>query len=249
MSLPDRFAVIADIHGNADALRAVLRDIDAQEIGTVLHLGDVFSGPLAAAETWDLLRSRAFPTVRGNHDRHLIEQRRDEMMPSDRTAFDDLPPEALGWLRGLPMVLELGEAFLCHATPGDDQIYWLEDVNTQGQVLSAPRATVSARLGGVTQTLILCAHTHLPRIVRLGAQLIVNPGSVGCPAYDDLHPVPHVVQTGTPDACYAVLTRAGTTWQVTHRHVPYDSTHMVALARARGREDWATALATGWLGG
>ena len=49
--VPTRFAVIADIHGNADALSAVLADIDRRGIGTVVNLGDHFSGPLAAAET------------------------------------------------------------------------------------------------------------------------------------------------------------------------------------------------------
>ncbi|APZ51603.1 metallophosphoesterase family protein [Salipiger abyssi] len=247
MTLPDRFAVLADIHGNADALRAVLQDIDAQGIGTVLNLGDMFSGPLAAGETWALLHDRAFPTVRGNHDRYLIEQRPEEMQPSDRAAHDDLPPEALDWLRNLPVRLELDEALLCHATPRDDQTYWLEDVSAEGHVHPATHASVAERLGAVTQPLILCAHTHLPRIARHGDQLIVNPGSVGCPGYADTHPVPHVMQTGTPDACYALLTRAGARWQVTHRHVPYDSTRMAALARARGREDWAEAVAMGWL--
>jgi hypothetical protein len=52
--------------------------------------------------------------------------------------------------------------------------------------------------------LILCGHTHLPRVVRLGdRRLVVNAGSVGCPGYDGVKPVYHKVQTGTPDACYA----------------------------------------------
>ncbi|MBY6004335.1 metallophosphatase family protein [Salipiger bermudensis] len=249
MTLPNRFAAIADIHGNADALRAVLTDIDALGIGTVVNLGDVFSGPLAAAETWEILQDRAFPTVRGNHDRHLIDHPREELMASDRVARDELPEKAMGWLRSLPMVLELGDAFLCHATPGNDHTYWLDEVSPQGLVHPAPHATIAARLGGVTRPLILCAHTHLPRALRLNGQLIVNPGSVGCPGYDDIHPVPHVVETGTPDACYAVLTRVGEDWQVSHRHVPYDSRRMAALARARGRDEWASALETGWLSG
>ena len=247
MTLPNRFAAIADIHGNADALRAVLADIDRLGISTVINLGDVFSGPLAASETWEILHRRAFPTVRGNHDRHLIEHLPHELMASDRVARDELPERAMGWLRSLPMVLELGNAFLCHATPGSDQVYWLDEVSPEGIVHPAPQATVATRLGGVTRPLILCAHTHLPRAVRLNGQLIVNPGSVGCPGYDDIHPVPHVVETGTPDACYAVLTREGESWQVSHRHVPYDSRRMAALARARGRDEWARALETGWL--
>lgn len=40
------FAVISDIHGNSDALAAVLADIDALQIETIINLGDHLSGPL-----------------------------------------------------------------------------------------------------------------------------------------------------------------------------------------------------------
>ena len=58
---------------------------------------------------------------------------------------------------------------------------------------------------GITQSLILCAHTHLARAVRLrDGRLMVNPGSVGWPGYRDTHPFPHVIEAGTPDARYAI---------------------------------------------
>ena len=50
----ERFAVISDIHGNSDALAAVLADIDALQIETIINLGDHLSGPLAARETADM---------------------------------------------------------------------------------------------------------------------------------------------------------------------------------------------------
>ena len=58
---PDRFVLIADIHGNADALAAVLADIDAREgAGAgIVNLGDHLSGPLDPAGTAALLRGRA----------------------------------------------------------------------------------------------------------------------------------------------------------------------------------------------
>ncbi len=52
-----RFAVIADVHSNSDALAAVLRDIANQGIGSIVNLGDHLSGPMAARETADLLLS------------------------------------------------------------------------------------------------------------------------------------------------------------------------------------------------
>lgn len=248
-SLPARFAAIADIHGNADALRAVLEDIAAQGVSQIVNLGDVFSGPLAADGVWDLLRHQEIPTVRGNHDRYLITRTPEAMHRTDRVAYDALPPEALEWLRSLPETLSLGEVFLCHATPRSDSLYWLEDVSPDGFVHPATLAQVCDRMGDVTAPLVLCGHTHLPRVVRLGGQLIVNPGSVGCPAYSDSLPHRHVVETRTPDACYALLERVAGHWGVTHRHVPYDSSRMSAAACAQGREDWAHAVSTGWMPG
>jgi hypothetical protein len=55
------------------------------------------------------------------------------------------------------------------------------------------------------------------------------------------------MQTGTPDASYAIIERRDHRWQVTFRQVPYDHDAMAELARANGQPDWASALATGWV--
>ncbi len=64
-----RVAVISDIHGNLRALEAVLADIKTRSADATVNLGDCVAGPLWPQETFDLLASLAFPTVRGNHDR------------------------------------------------------------------------------------------------------------------------------------------------------------------------------------
>lgn len=85
-----------------------------------------------------------------------------------------------------------------------------------------------------------------PRIARLDdGGLLVNPGSVGCPGYDDTVPVPHVMESGTPDAMYAVVERRASMWRASLHAVPYEASAMVELARAGGRPEWAGALATG----
>ncbi len=82
--------------------------------------------------------------------------------------------------------------------------------------------------------------------MRLGdGRMIVNPGSVGSPGYRDVHPFPHVMEAGTPDARYAILELADGTWQATFRQVPYDHAAMAALARRNGQPELASALATG----
>jgi diadenosine tetraphosphatase ApaH/serine/threonine PP2A family protein phosphatase len=108
---------------------------------------------------------------------------------------------------------------------------------------------IEEKAKGIAQSLILCAHTHLARAVQLrDGRLIVNPGSVGSPGYRDIHPFPHVIEAGTPDARYAILELANGHWLVTFRHVPYDHDTMAALARQNGQAELASALATGWIG-
>ncbi len=87
-----RLAVIADIHGNDLALQAVLSDIARQGIDDIVNLGDCFSGPLEPGKVAARLTSLNIPTVRGNHDRYLIEQSPDAMWPSDRIAHGEMLP-------------------------------------------------------------------------------------------------------------------------------------------------------------
>lgn len=243
-----RFAILADIHGNALALKAVLQDMDTLGLSMAVNLGDFFSGPLDAAETAHLLMDRNFPSIRGNHDRYLIEQEPSDMRPSDVVAFHQLDKTHLEWIAGLPETLTLfDDVFLCHGTPKSDSTYWLERVNDDGTVRSATLQEIQAEAGGVEASLMLCAHTHIPRCIRLpDGRTIVNPGSVGCPAYDDDDPVYHHMQTGTPNASYAVVEARHIGWNIMFRSVPYRSDKASELATKNGRPDWARSLASGW---
>ncbi|MCQ4161034.1 metallophosphatase family protein [Roseomonas sp. GC11] len=240
--------MIADVHGNSDALAAVLADIDAQGITAIVALGDHVSGPMAPAESAALLMARPLLAIRGNHDRWVTDQAPEAMYPSDRIAREQLSPEQLGWLRALPPTASIGgEIFLCHGTPGSDLTYWMESVLPDGRVLRRAREEIEAEAAGLPHGLLLCAHSHRPRALRLsGGRLLLNPGSVGCPAYEDDSP-PHLMEAGLPDACYAVLEREGAQWRASFRFLPYDTTRMVALARAAGREGWVNAVGTGWM--
>ena len=93
-----------------------------------------------------------------------------------------------------------------------------------------------------------CGHSHVARSVRSArGQLIVNPGSVGQPAYRDTYPYPHAIESGSPDARYAIAERRGGVWQACLISVPYPHQAMAALARSRARPDWAAALASGYV--
>ena len=243
-----RIAAIGDIHGNSAALKAVLRDIDRCEVDRIVNVGDHFSGPLDARGTADLLLSRDIINIRGNHDRWLIEQKRSEMSPSDRAADCQLEKVHRDWLSSLPPTARLDDVFLCHGIPSSDLIYWMESVKSDGSVCMATQDQIEQHAVGIDSSVIVCGHTHLPRLVRLlDGRLLINPGSVGCPGYDDVSPVPHVMQSGTPDALYAILEKIDDQWSVNLRSVPYDSSKMVSLAVAAGRAEWASSLATGWV--
>ena len=244
-----RFAAIADVHGNYLALEAVIADIRALGIEEIVNLGDMASGPLDARRTMDALMTLDAVHVLGNHDRYLIDRPPEKMGSWDRPAHAQLDARHLDWLRAVPPTRVFRDrVFLCHATPGSDEVYWLETVLPDGTVRMASLEAIEDAAHAVTQSLILCGHSHLARAVRLrDGRLIVNPGSVGSPGYRDTHPFPHVVEAGTPDARYAILEFKAGGWHVTFRHVPYDQAAMAALARQNNQPELASALATGWI--
>jgi putative phosphoesterase len=217
-----RLAVVSDIHGNLPALEAVLAEISRERVDRVMNLGDIVSGPLWPQETATLLRTLAWPTVRGNHERQLL------TLPAERLSPTD--------------------------APSDDLQYFLESVtpdlghNGSPGVRAASAAEVAERLGAVTAPLVLCGHTHVPRVVQCGDTLVVNPGSVGLPAFDDDQPHAHLMETGSPHARWALLEHTPAGWQVQQRLTSYDCQAAAQKAEAAGRGDWADALRTGRVG-
>lgn len=245
-----RLAVIADCHGNLDALKAILAEVDRLGVERILNLGDHASGPLDAGATLDLIQSRSdIVSIQGNHDRYLLGEPGD-MGPSDAVARSELGQDHLDWLASLPATLALEDLFLCHGTPKADDRYWLEEVSAEGHVLRRNLAEIETEAAGIQAQVMLCGHSHLPAIVQIsGGRLVVNPGSVGLPAYNDVRPVPHVIESTDAAARFALLERRDQRWTASLRRVAYDPSRMAALARKRGRPDWAHALETGWFGG
>ena len=235
------FALTADIHGNAWALRAVLEDIDRRGVEVIYDLGDSLCGPLAPAETADLLIERGIPSIRGNDDSALLETNDAALSASARFAIPRLAPRHLGWLRALPPTRRIVDMMLCHATPHSELDYLLEEVQPGAVELREP-ASIRALLGVVDVRLIACGHTHLPRLVRIAEHVtIVNPGSVGLPAYEADAPYLHAMQAGSPHARYAIVTGS----RIEHIAVEYDHHAASACAARNDRPDWARWLRTG----
>lgn len=242
-----RIAVIADVHGNVRALEAVLRDLKGRGADKTVHLGDCVSGPLEAAATMDILMGLDWLTVRGNHDRWVVSDDPKQMGRSDVAAREQLTAPHVAWLRALPATLTIGETFLCHGTPTDDTKYLTEAIVPQGGAVLRSDADMVEDLGECRAPLILCAHTHIPRLVRLrDGRTIFNPGSVGTPAYSDAEPFPHHMEVGSPHARYGIAEQMHEGWRFEHHMVAYDWDAAAAVAMQAGRPEWAHAIATGF---
>ena len=244
-----RIAAVSDIHGNLFALDAVLADIERRGVDLTVNLGDIVSGPLLPRETAERLMALGLPTIRGNHERQVLTMDPARMGLSDRHAFDTLGDRECRWMEALPCVLSLdgGAVFLCHATPGNDVDCYLEDL-VERELRPAPLERIEERARGCAASLILCGHSHIPKLVHLSTgQVIVNPGSVGIQAYEGHDPGPHRVEMGAPHARYAVAERSASGWAVEFFAVAYDCDAAARLAEQRDRPAWVRALRTGFV--
>jgi predicted phosphodiesterase len=260
-----RIAFVSDIHGNLSALQAVLKDIQRRGVRTVVNLGDTLSGPLMPQATAELLRPLDWLHVAGNHERQVLTLPLARQAPSDAFTSQAIDRVSRDWIashadpcdvrlhEGRTWPDRLGpDVALCHGSPRSDIEYLLE--TPVGEVARLASASdIQKRLDGRIPahiTLLACGHSHVPRSVRAAnGLLIVNPGSVGLPAYDDDHPYPlsnfHRIENGSPDARYAVVEKLGEGWHCELVSVPYDFAPMADLAERHGHPDWAHALRTG----
>ncbi|RYE87663.1 MAG: metallophosphoesterase [Hyphomicrobiales bacterium] len=230
-----KVAVISDIHGNLLAFEAVLADIAEQGVDITVNLGDLVSGPMQPREALARVMALGHPTIRGNHERTLFVDKPDIV---DHFAVSQLTGEQIDWIKALPATLVVGDLFLCHGTPTSDTQPWLDNW-WEGRDTTLPgEADVVAHAAGLDHPVLLCGHTHIPRIVRLrDGRLIVNPGSVGLQ-----------IVRGAPDARYAIIERRNGLWQGAIRSVPYDWAAAARTAAANGFPQWQAPLETGWVG-
>jgi putative phosphoesterase len=234
-------AVIADVHGNRWALEAVLQDIDRRGIQQIVNLGDHLTGPLDPAGTADLLVARKMVNVCGNDDRELFLPQEQRSLSQNYTCTQ-LTPAHFAWLRSLPdTTVVADELFVCH---GDlfDAPYLLEEVTPSGVFLRSTSAIASS-VAEILQSVILSGHSHIPRTVSLPqGKLLINPGSVGLPAYSM---ETYGMESGSPHARYALLHQKQHGWQVEHIQVPYAWEQAAQVAHVNQRADGAQWLTRG----
>jgi predicted phosphodiesterase len=247
-----RLAILADIHANVWALDAVLKHAKSRGVDGFVNLGDSLYGPLKPHATYErLMQENVLVTIQGNQDRLIYEASERDLayIPTLSYVIRDLGEEPIHWLSELPRTAVFeNDLYLCHGAPGNDTIYLLEDI-MEGLPEVRSEGAIRELLQGVHQPVVLCGHTHIPRVVELThGQLIVNPGSIGVPAYDDVDPVRYRMQTFSPHACYGILEKDSAGWNVSLERVAYNHQAAAECARERGRDDWAQGIATGRIG-
>jgi putative phosphoesterase len=176
-----RVLIIADVHGNWEALQAVL----TEPHDVLLFLGDAVDFGPAPGPCLEALRARVTYGVRGNHDHgtafgvscrsYGAWQAWDEATHAHTLRL--VEEQHRDFLRALPLQQRVeieGTSFhLTHAAPSDPLYRYLP--------ADAPDATLAREAGLVDASILLVGHTHVPMIRQAGHRLVVNPGSVGMP--------------------------------------------------------------------
>ena len=214
--------LVYDVHGNLEALEAVLTDAGEAGIGRFLLGGDyALFGP-QPAEAVERLRSLDARMIRGNGERWTEHPHEAPEDPVVQGAIEEcraqLGDRVVAGLGELPEWLADDGVRFCHASP-------ISDVRS---FMPQPGAEDEELLGGHVEPLVVFGHTHLPfERQGPGGVRLVNPGSVGMP-FD-----------GDPRAAWAILHEDG---RVEHRRVAYDHRSAAAAVRALGGS-WTDVVA------
>jgi predicted phosphodiesterase len=175
---------IYDIHGNVDALDAVLADERANDVDAVVVGGDAVPGPFAH-DTLARLDALAVPVhwIRGNGEREVAEAVGGPVPADDdlaaRTAAitaAEIGDDAARALGEVPLTLALDGVLYCHATPRRD-----DEMLTR----ISPEERWADALAGVDASLVVAGHTHQQDDRMVGGTRFINAGSVGLPYEGD----------------------------------------------------------------
>lgn len=227
MSL-QQVAVLSDIHGNYDALTAVLDDIEQREIRKIIVAGDS-TGPTMQNQVFKTLMEKKVPMIRGNGEQRIVRKNRAQIpehlwsqlsYARNRWVYNDLDQSIKNFLEFLPeqRIIEYEGTTpikVVHGSPRDTnyaQGILPEQTSTDSQKLALVHSTISIEeaIRGLNEPVLICGHTHRPWVHHIEDKMVVNPGSVGNPC------------NGDPRADYAILTWRKDSWSVDHKAVSYD---------------------------
>jgi putative phosphoesterase len=188
-----RLAVVSDIHGNLRALESVARDLKFQSPDVVVHGGDLAVIGPRPREVLDFVRAAGWQGVLGNTDQMLfdtsgraeLEARSPGIHKWLQVLFDELAPwaseqispEQVDWLKGLPTEWRSNGMVLVHAAPND---LW------RAPMPDAADQELLRVYGGLDARLVVYGHIHRPYMRPVGGFVVANTGSVGLPYDGDL---------------------------------------------------------------
>lgn len=205
-------AFISDIHGNYEALKSVLSEIDKEGITQIYCAGDVVGYYSQVNECCDALRDRQIPTVMGNHDWYMVGG---GFCPRSRSVNDCLAyqrtvirPDHIAWLRSFPVQMFIDDIHMVHGGWADPIDEYLE-----------PTQDYFDRVIGEK---FVSGHNHIQVVHQFGSKLYCNPGSVGMP------------RDGDPRAAWAIYD--GTSFHL--RRVEYDIEKVFELMARAGFSDY-----------
>lgn len=228
-----RLVALSDLHGNATALEAVLKDIDRERPDAVLIAGDlVVNGPEPAIVV-DVLRALPAATtlvIQGNTDvaaadfdygaayPWMTDGVSDAVIAAAEWAHDALGDDRVDWLRRLPSERRWRAeddtlVLVCHASPGSQTAGFDKELD--------PNVTLE-RISRTDARVIVCGHTHQPEIRDLGWKLIVNAGSAG------------YVFDGDPTASWALIDIEDGEVRAEIRRTEFDALSVASAISARG---------------
>jgi len=213
-----RVLVLSDIHGNLDALEAVLTAESG--VDRVLCLGDAVDYGPAPDATVGWIRGHVQDVIRGNHDNAMgLGEDCRSAGPFHRLSVETrrrttplLTDDERAYLGTLPLrqrvQLDGKRIEMVHATPSDPLFHYLPPSSEEEWRREA---------AGVDADLLLAGHTHLPAIVDLGSLQLVNPGSVGFQRNGDPRASYAVIVDGVPElrkVAYDVRKAVRRLWQI-----------------------------------
>lgn len=209
-----QIAVLADIHGNLPALLAVLDDLATVAPDLVIAAGDFQNRGPQPREVTELLFSRGWPLLRGNHEDYVLYQSAGRQVADLADHYNWLPARwtasvttqcRLDAIRSLPIALTIpgpngDSVVVAHGSPRS---------NAEGFFPSTTDRAAREMFGEPPPAVLCCGHTHFPLIRQVGPTLVFNVGSVGFP-FD-----------GDQRAAYGVLSFRRGKWHANLRRVPY----------------------------
>lgn len=225
-----KIAVISDIHGNMQALEAVLEDIKKENCEKIFCLGDLAMAgpePIKAIELIRKLYEKGnFELIQGNTDEMIAHP--EISIPLVKTKFPIMgdalendakiiPDDLKEFLKNLHKQKELEiegvKVLLVHGSPRRN------DENISPDL---PIEKIEEMLEGVTADLIFCGHTHIPcGYQTTKKQTVVNDGSVGRPF------------TPNPQACYVIANFTNGSFEISHKFIDYDREKAAAILAKR----------------